>query len=60
MRGAKKADLITIRVDAETKARLEALAVADDRTLSAYIGRLLRDHLKLPKPTKPKAGGKVK
>lgn len=41
----KKNDSITVRLDSELKAQLEARATKDDRTLSAYVGRVLKQHL---------------
>jgi hypothetical protein len=52
----KKIDSITLRVDPDTKAALEALAAADDRTLSAFILKALRDLYGIKPPAKPKAG----
>ena len=43
----KKLDPISIRLEADVKANLEALAVADERSLSAYINRVLRAHVEL-------------
>lgn len=34
-----------IKIDAEIKAKLEALAADDDRTTSDYIRRVLRHHV---------------
>lgn len=50
----KKVHTVSIRVGAELKVQLEQLANADDRTLSAYINRVLRQHVEAanPKPTK--------
>lgn len=36
---------ISIRLEFDVKAALEELASADDRTLSAYINRVLRQHV---------------
>lgn len=55
---AKKIDSITVRVDPETKAALEELAQADERTLSAFILKTLRERYNLPKPPKPRAAKK--
>lgn len=41
----KKNDHITIRVEPDVKAELEMLARKDDRTLSAYVVRLIKNHL---------------
>jgi predicted transcriptional regulator len=35
----------SLRIEPELKAALEKLAAADDRTLSNYILRILRDHV---------------
>lgn len=45
MERRKKLDPISIRLDPEVKRALETLAVAEDRTLSAYINRVLRFHV---------------
>jgi predicted transcriptional regulator len=45
MKKAKKLSPISIRLDADVKAALESLAKSDDRSLSAYINRVLRDHV---------------
>jgi predicted transcriptional regulator len=50
----KKSDSITLRIDPETKAQLEALAEADDRPLSAFILKALRDRYGIKPPGKPK------
>jgi predicted transcriptional regulator len=42
---AKKLEPISIRLDAELKAVLEELAGEDDRSLSSYINRALRQHV---------------
>lgn len=36
---------LTFRLSADTRAALEQLAEADDRTLGAYIDRVLREHV---------------
>lgn len=54
MKREKKLDPISIRLEADVKSRLEQLAKADDRTLSAYINRLLRQHVEDTAPSKPK------
>lgn len=51
----KKIESITTRVDSATKAELERRAKADDRKLSAYVARILRDHVAKPKAAKPKS-----
>jgi|EndMetStandDraft_5_1072996.scaffolds.fasta_scaffold269673_2 predicted transcriptional regulator len=45
MERSKKLDPISIRLDPDVKAALEELAKADDRSLSAYINRTLRQHI---------------
>ena len=45
MERSKKLDPISIRLDPDVKAALEGLAQADDRSLSAYINRTLRQHV---------------
>jgi len=35
----------SLRLDPELKAALEKLAEADERSLSSYIARVLRDHV---------------
>jgi predicted transcriptional regulator len=37
----------SIRLDPRTKAALEDLARADDRSLSAYVSRVLRQHVEV-------------
>lgn len=54
MRAPKKNDSITVRIDPDLKAQLEARAVKDDRTLSAYVGRVLKQHLEGEKTGKAK------
>ena len=45
MERQKKMPPTTIRLDEDVKLRIEALAKADERSLSAYINRVLRHHL---------------
>jgi predicted transcriptional regulator len=45
MERQKKLDPISIRLDPEVKAAVEKLAKADDRTLSAYVNRILKQHV---------------
>ena len=45
MERTKKVEVITIRIEAEHKTALEGFAAADDRTLSSYVGRLLKAHV---------------
>lgn len=47
----------TIRLDEDVKDGIEALAKADDRSLSAYINRVLRHHLDM---SRERTGGKLK
>ena len=47
---------ISIRLEPDVKAGLEELARKDERSLSAYINRALRQHLDAVR--KPKAKGK--
>ena len=41
-----KTAAISVRVDGAVKAALEQVAKADDRTVAAYVERLIRDHLR--------------
>lgn len=43
--GKKKLQPISLRLDEDTLVGLKALAEADDRTLSSYLYRVLRQHL---------------
>jgi uncharacterized protein (DUF1778 family) len=52
---SKKTDSITLRIDPETKVQLEALAEADDRPLSAFILKTMRDRYGIKPPSKSKA-----
>ena len=45
MARAKKMDPLSIRLDPDVRKGIEALAKADERSLSAYINRVLRQHL---------------
>jgi predicted transcriptional regulator len=45
MRSPKKLEPLSIRLDPDVRAGLEALATADDRSLSAYVHRVLRLHV---------------
>lgn len=45
MSSIKRHEIITTRVDPETKAELERRATADDRKLSAYVARILKAHV---------------
>jgi hypothetical protein len=40
----KKMQPISIRLDADVRAAIETLAKEDERSLSAYINRVLRQH----------------
>jgi predicted HicB family RNase H-like nuclease len=52
MQRRKKLEPISIRLDPEVKRALEAQAVTEDRSLSAYINRVLRFHVdSLPRPS---------
>lgn len=57
---SKKTDSITLRIDPETKAHLEALAEDDQRPLSAFILKTLREHFGLGKPSSKSTAGKTK
>jgi len=52
MRRRKLLNPISIRLDPDLKAALDALAKADDRSLSAYINRALREHVATVQPKK--------
>jgi predicted transcriptional regulator len=45
MRKPKKLDPIAIRLEPDVREGLEALARADDRSLSAYAHRVLKQHV---------------
>ena len=47
----KKLDPISIRLDPDVKAALEQLAAADDRSLSGFINRVLRQFVDERRPT---------
>ena len=47
--GKKKLQPISLRLDEDTLVGLKALAEADDRTLSSYLYRVLRQHLESKK-----------
>jgi predicted transcriptional regulator len=53
----KKMPPTTIRLDEDVKDGIEALAKADERSLSAYINRVLRLHLDAIR-SKPAGKGK--
>jgi len=48
----KKAPPLSIRIDADVRRELEKLAAEDDRSLSAYVNRLLRQHVESAKKGK--------
>lgn len=57
--------VLHIRADVDLKADLQALADADERKLSPFITRILRQYVeqerragRLPEPPKPRKGGK--
>ena len=50
----------SIRLDEDVKLGIEALAAADERSLSSYINRVLRQHLEAMQAGKPGAKGKGK
>ncbi len=52
----KKVDPLAFRPDPDVRAALDSDAANQERSLSWVINRILRDHYKLPKPAKPKAG----
>jgi len=57
MKAANKTDPVSIRLDPETKAGLEALAKADERAFASYAALVLKRHmeakLRKPKSEKP-------
>lgn len=55
MKREKKLNPISIRLEPDVKVRLERLAKADDRTLSAYINRVLRQHVEAERAKTPKS-----
>jgi len=58
MPGSKKLEPISIRLEPDVKAALLELAEADDRTLSAFINRILRQYVDSVRGKKqPKARG---
>jgi predicted transcriptional regulator len=59
MRRSKKLEPMSIRLEPDVKAELQGLADADDRSLSAYINRVLRQHVEATrKRSKLKSGDK--
>ena len=55
-KGSKLTGPMSIRLEADVKAAVQELAAADDRSLSAYINRVLRQHIEAMRK-KPKAKG---
>ena len=50
---------MAIRLDSEVKAALQELAAADERTLSAYVNSVLRQHIDaMRRRSKAKSGDK--
>jgi len=49
MERGKKLEPISIRLDPDVKAALEELAKEDERSLSSYINRALRQHIEAKK-----------
>jgi predicted transcriptional regulator len=43
--GGTKAHPISIRLDADVRSAIEALAKEDERSLSSYVNRALRQHV---------------
>jgi len=59
MKRSKKLEPMSIRLEPDVKAELQELADADDRSLSAYINRVLRQHVDaIRKRHKVKSGDK--
>ncbi len=52
-----KLEPISIRLDPEVKSALEAMAQADDRSLSAYVNRILKQHVEDAAKRKPRGKG---
>ena len=55
-KGSKLTGPMSIRLEPDVKAAVQELAAADDRSLSAYINRVLRQHIEAMRK-KPKAKG---
>ena len=51
---SKKVDPLAFRPDPDVRAALDRDAAEQERSLSWVINRILRDHYKLPKPSKPR------
>lgn len=52
----KKLSPLSIRFDPDVKDALDAKAAELDRSMAWIVNNALREHFKLPKPAKPKAG----
>jgi predicted transcriptional regulator len=59
-KSAKKLEPIAVRLDPDVRAGIEALAKADERSLSDYINRALRRHLEAERAAQPEAKGPAK
>ena len=55
-KGSKLTGPMSIRLEPDVKAAVQELAAADDRSLSSYINRVLRQHIDAMRK-KPKAKG---
>jgi predicted transcriptional regulator len=59
MARSKKLEPMSLRLDPEVKAPLQEFAAADERTLSAYVNRVLRQHVDaMRRRPKAKSGDK--
>jgi predicted transcriptional regulator len=58
MRRTKKLGPVSIRLDPDVRRGIEEMAEADERSLSAYINRVLRRHLEAEHPSWPEAKAK--
>jgi len=62
-RKKKLLEPMSIRLDPDVKAALERFAEEEDRSLSSYVNRILRDHVERTEARKPaempKAEGKT-
>jgi predicted HicB family RNase H-like nuclease len=54
MKGAVKTGIIAVRLEPEIKRRAEAIAAADGRTVSAWVGRLIAREVEAHAPTPPR------
>jgi predicted transcriptional regulator len=52
--GKKLMEPISIRLEPDVKAALQELASADERSLSSYINRALRQHIEAARGKRPK------